>query len=352
MNATPTLRERVEALLEARRAGRPPLEPRLLAQPAHLTCPATVWKYVEGAVAARAPSLVMLDLEDSIPRGDAEALRLGQEQTVRALRDLDWGRKLRFFRPRGLALDPGFEDVLAVVPAAGAALEGLVYPKVEGPEEVALLDEALAEAEARAGLAEGHVKVELLVESVLAEERLDDIAAATGRLAGLIFGAFDYWGSMGLRREAYRPDHPLVMDARVRIAKAAARAGVPAIAEMTLTYPTKNKPEAERRAALEECRRDAELARDCGFSGKWTGMPAQAEVVLEVFRLPQAEIDAAVAEVRAYAEAERAGRGAVMIGGRMADRATDRINRALLERAHALGQLPEAIARELLGPSR
>ena len=335
------------ALVAARRAARRELPPRWLAQPAHLTCPATVWKYVVSAVAAPAASLVMLDLEDSIPRGDDGALALGRESVVRALTELDWGGKLRFFRPRGLELDPGFEDVAFVLARAGAVLDGLVYPTVEGAEEVRLLDEALGRAEEAAGLERGAVRVELLVESVRAEPRLDEIAGATGRLAGLVFGAFDYWASLGLPPDRYRPDHPLVADARCRIVKAAARAGVPAIAEMTLSYPTRDKSEAERKAALDECRRDAELARDCGFEGKWTGMPAQAEVVREVFRLPRDAVERAVERVRAYAEAERAGRGAVMIDGRMADRATDRIDRALLERARALGELDPRTAADL-----
>jgi citrate lyase subunit beta/citryl-CoA lyase len=342
---TTPIEDRATSLLQDRAHGLE-LSPRWLAQPVHLTCPATVWRYVEKAVVTPAASLVMLDLEDSIPRGDDEALARGRANIVRALGDLDWGPRLRLFRPRGLALDPAFEDVDRIV-RSGAHLDGLVYPKVDGPEEVALLDEALDEAEAAAGLPPGRIRVELLVESVHAEERLDEIAEASSRLAGLIFGAFDYWGSMGLPVDRYRPDHPLVMDARCRIVKAATRRGVPAIAEMTLEYPTRDKSEEARRAALALCRADAELARDCGFAGKWTGMPAQCEVVLDVFRIRTEAIDRAISQVRAYAAAERRGRGAVMIDGRMADRATDRINRALLERARALGQLSPTVAEEL-----
>lgn len=347
MGTSGSIEERARRHLAAGRSDRRGLSPRWLAQPVHLTCPATVWKYVDKAVATAAASLVMLDLEDSIPRGDAAALEQGRANVVRGLAELDWGATLRFFRPRGLALDPGFEDVAEVVSQAGGHLDGLVYPKVEAAEEVRLLDEALGEAEKEAGLLEGAIKVELLVESVHAEEQLDLVAAASPRLRGLIFGAFDYWSSLGLSPESYRPDHPLVMDARCNVVKAAARAGVPAIAEMTLSYPTASKSAAERAAALDECLRDAELAKDSGFQGKWTGMPAQAEIVESVFRIPREAIERAVAHVRAFAEAERAGRGAVMIGSKMADRATDRMNRTLVGRALALGQLDPEIAEEL-----
>ncbi len=338
-------RERAEALL-ASRGGRE-LPPRFWTQVTHLTCPAPVWRYVQNAVERARASLVMLDLEDSIPRGDERALCRGRDNVVRALNELDWGEKLRFFRPRGLELDPAFEDIREVVARAGRRLEGLIFPKVGGPEEVRLLDEVLTEAEAAGGLEPGGIRVGILIESATAEARLDELARSSDRLVALILGAFDYWSSLGLRRDLYRPDHPLMMDLRCRLVKAASRAGVPGIAEMTLRYPTRDKGPAERRAALDECRRDAELARDLGFEGKWVGIPAQAEVVHEVFRLSSEEIARAAAEVRAFARAEAEGLGAVMIDGRMADRATDRLNRTVLQRAYRLGQLDEGVATEL-----
>lgn len=340
-----SVRERAEALRAERGPAEVPL--RFGTQVTHLTCPATVWRYVERAVTRTRASLVMLDLEDSIPRGDDEALRRGRDNVVRALCELDWGDRLRFFRPRGLALDPGFEDVRHVVARVGRRLDGVIYPKVHGPEEVRLLDEVLCGLETDHALDPGSIKLEVLVESVQAEVRLDEVARCSERLVGLVFGAFDYWGSLNLSPDLYRPDHPLVMDLRSRLVKAAARAGLPAIAEMTLRYPTRDQSEEARQAALDECRRDAELARDMGFAGKWVGIPAQIEVVHEVFRIRAGELRRAIEHARAFRAAEAEGLGAVMIDGRMADRATDRLDRLLLLRALRLGQLDAEVAREL-----
>lgn len=338
---------RVRAL-RARRSGRRlSLPPRFLNQMTHLTCPATIWRYVEGAVTRAPASLVMLDLEDSIPRGDTEALERGREQVIRALNELDWGSKLRFFRPRGFELDPEFTDLFEVVSHAGARLEGVIYPKVDSAAEAALVDEALSEAESEAQLEPGRIRLEFLIESIEAEGNLEEIAHATPRLSGLILGAFDYWSTLGLSPEEYHPGHPLLQDLRIRLVKEAARAGVPAIAEMTVNYPTRDKPESERRAALEACRRDAELAKQYGFLGKWVGIPAQIEVVHEVFRLAASEVALAVERVRAYGEAARTGRGAIIHDGEMMDRANDRMNRGVLHRALAQGQLPLEIAEEL-----
>ena len=52
-------------------------------------------------------------------------------------------------------------------------------------------------------------------------------------------------------------------------------------------------------------------------------------------------------EAKAFLEAERKGLGATMIDGKMADRATDRINRVALKTAFALGKLDAKTASEL-----
>ena len=344
---TRAARERNQGTLKRYREQIIELDPRYLLQMAHLTTPATVWRYVEGAVTRSKANLVMLDLEDSIPRNNQELLEQGRANVIRALNELDWGARLRFFRPRGTELDPGHEDIAAVVEQAGARLDGLIYPKIETADEVRSIDETLAALEGRLGLRAGRIRIEPLIESVAAEANVFDIARSSARLAGLVFGSYDYWASLGLRASSYRADHPLINQARASIVKAAASVGVPAIAEMTTNYPTRDKSEEERRAAMEEFRRDATLARDFGFAGKWTGIPEQTAMAVEIFQVPDDEISRAVEEARTFLEAERQGRGATMIGGKMADRATDRVNRNTLKVAYALGRLDEEMAKEL-----
>jgi len=338
--------ERNERIIENYRARAIELEPKYMLQMAHLTTPATVWKYIEGAVTRSSANLVMLDLEDSIPRDSPDLLAEGRANVIRAFNELDWGQKLRFFRPRGLDLDPGHEDIAAVIEHAGAKLDGLVYPKIESAEEVRSIDATLLALETELGLAMGSIRLEVLIESATAEERVFEIVAASRRLVGLVFGSYDYWASLGLGADAYRHDHPLINQARGRIVKAAASAGIPAIAEMTTNYPTRDKSEEDRRLAIEEFRRDALLARDFGFAGKWTGIPEQAALAVELFRISDEEIDRALEQAKLFRRAEASGRGAAMIGGRMADRATDRINRATLKTAYALGRIDEGTARE------
>ncbi len=340
-------RERNTKLLALEKERVIDLEPKYLVQMAHLTCPATVAKYVETAATKSLANLVMLDLEDSIPRGNEELLKQGRDNVVRALNELDWGRRIKFFRPRGLALDPGHTDIAYVVAAAGKNLDGLIYPKIESAAEVHSIDQTLTALEELHGLPKGKIKIEVLIESANAEEQVFEIARSSKRLVGLIFGAFDYWGSLRMVGVPYRTDHKLVDHARARIVKAAASVGIPAIAEMTLNYPTKEKTPEEQKAALDECRADAEYAKEAGFRGKWTGIPAQTQIALDVFSIPDTVIAEAIEAAKIFLEAEREGRGAVMIKGKMSDRATDRIYRVALKTAYALGRLDETTAKEL-----
>jgi citrate lyase subunit beta/citryl-CoA lyase len=323
------------------------LPPKYMVQMAHLTTPATVAKYVETAATKSAANLVMLDLEDSIPRGNEGLLKQGRDNVVHAVNDLDWGRRLRFFRPRGLALDPGHTDIIDVVSRCGAKLDGLIYPKIESAAEVISIDHTLSSLEEQLGLPKGKIRIEVLIESANAEEQVFEIARSSKRLVALIFGAFDYWGSLRMIGEPYRTDHRLVDHARARIVKAAASVGIPAIAEMTLNYPTKEKSEAEQKEALAECKRDAEYAKAFGFRGKWTGIPAQTQIALDCFSIGDDVIAEAIEAAKLFLQAEREGRGAVMIKGKMSDRATDRIYRVALKVAYALGRLDEATAKEL-----
>ena len=121
-----------------------------------------------------------------------------------------------------------------------------------------------------------------------------DIARSSRRLVGLVFGSYDYWASLGHGAAGYRADHPLINQARGAIVKAAASVGIPAIAEMTTNYPTRDKTDEERRAAIEEFRRDALLARDFGFAGKWTGIPEQSAMAVEIFQIADEEIARAI----------------------------------------------------------
>jgi citrate lyase beta subunit len=322
----------------------------------------------------RAAPLVMLDGED------AQALRpdvidAGLANVADLLSESGRGPTpggLRFFRPPGFALQTTSRDLLVLLDdlarrsvESAFPLDGIVFPKIEHPEQVDLLYGHLDAAERDLDLAPGSVRVGLLIESGWAIGNLAELARrAAPRLSSLIFGLVDF--SADLRLDVIRNDHPIVDWARALIVAIAGGVGVPAIDGMTVDYPVADASldlaaNAERfLARMRLVYDDACRARALGMAGKWVGHPAQLFAVLLAFdqRFNQAQLEVETAKLAAYRQAvEVAGRGATMIGGVMSDRATDRHARSVIrqavatghfspERAHAIGVISDAELHE------
>ena len=267
---------------------------------------------------------------------------------IRAFNTLDWGSRLRFFRPRGLALDPAHEDIAAVVAAAGKNLDGLIFPKTETPDEVRSIDATLTALERKHGLPEGKISIQVLIESVSAEEQVFEIARSSRRLVGAHL--------RGVRLLGFAPHDRRALPHRS--SAGGSRAGAHREGGGQRQHPGDRRDDAQLPDEGEVARprrpprstsagRTPSCARSFGFRGKWTGIPAQTEIAIEVFSIDPAVIERAVTAAKAFLEAESKGLGATMIDGKMADRATDRIDRVALKTAFALGKLDGATAAEL-----
>ena len=172
----------------------------------------------------RAP-LVMLDAEDALALTD-EAVEQARTDAADVLLEADWSgrgpRTLRFYRPPGLALGSTARELYGLLwrltersSDGTIPLDGIVFPKVEHPEEVDLLHGMLTEAERALGLPLGGIRVAYLVESGWAAAQLPAIAQrAADRLCALVFGLADYSADIGLRSIAN--EHPLADWARPR----------------------------------------------------------------------------------------------------------------------------------------
>jgi citrate lyase subunit beta/citryl-CoA lyase len=303
----------------------------------------------------RRSPMVMVDAEDaladtpeSVERGRADAIEvLGHAEA-----GADGPRSLRFFRPPGLNLETTASELYAVlwglVERHGPddlPLDGIVFPKIEHPEEVGLVHDLLTDAEMALGIAPGRIRTAYLIESGWAASQVGAIALqASDRLCALVFGLADYSADLGLPE--ITNDHPFADWARAEIVNVAAGVGVPAIDGMTLRYPVADPAldaAANRERFLERMALvydDAVRARRLGMLGKWVGHPAQLFAVLLAFdrAFTSAALEEEAAKLASYAEVVHAGKGATMIGGIMSDRATDRHARELLRQATALGR--------------
>ncbi len=275
-----------------------------------LTCPAHSLKMMAKAAASSADE-VILDLEDSCAVSQKVEAR---KTLVEALKTLDFKGKIRAFRPNNVRTRFFYRDVIDVVEQAGANVDVLVLPKALGPEDVLFADRLLCQIEENAGLPQGKIKIEALIESASGVLRAAEIAACTPRMAGLIFGIADYAGDIGAK-ELTTEQFSVYHYPKAHTIAAARAAGIDVIDNVTLQFRD-----------LAQCRKDAEQASRMGFDGKWAIHPSQVEVINDVFTPSGQELDRALAILEAYRKADvEAGQGAIVFGDEMVDAATLRV---------------------------
>ena len=289
-----------------------------------LAVPASNRKMVEKALATEADA-VFLDLEDAVAPGRKVGAR---EDVVRALGELDWGGRPTLFRANALDTRWFYRDVVEVAEGAGAALDAVLVPKVNRPEDLYAVAVLLHGIELEKGIEPGKIGLEAQIETAEGLANADAIARATGRLRALHFGPGDFAASLGMPQtslgtrdewdEAY-PGHRFGY-AMQRIVVAARAAGLRAL----------DGPVADHRDE-EGLREACRMARALGFDGKWCIHPAQVPVVNVVFSPTEEEIAWAKKVVRAYEVANAAGSGAVSVDGQMVDAASIRMAQRTLD---------------------
>ena len=246
---------------------------------------------------------------------------------VRAIKELDWRGRPTLFRANALDTQYFYRDPIEVVEEAGDALDAIMVPKVNRPEDLHVVSTLLSQLELATRLEPGTIRVEGQIESAEGLLNANAIARASDRLTALHFGPGDFAASLRMPQtsigtmdewdEVY-PGHR-VHYAMQRIVVAARAAGVRAVDGPVADYRDK---EGLRKSSL--------LARSLGFDGKWCLHPAQIGTVNDVFSPTEKEVEWAKKVVDAYEEANATGSGAISIGGQMIDAASIRLARNTL----------------------
>ena len=263
--------------------------------------------------------VILVDLEDSVPPAEkARARALAQEWVPKL------ARKGRRVMVRVNSLDTGLtqEDLSAVV---GSGLDGISIGKVESAWDIRETDRIITALEPAAGLGPGRIKVVPWIENARAVIAAPQIATVSHRVVAIAFGAEDYANDMGVQRtdageEVYFPR------AMVPVAARASR-----VASLDSPFVRFRDPEG--------LRRDAEMSRRLGYTGKLAIHPDQLEIINEIFSPSIEEVDYARQVVEAWRRAEAEGRGSVDLNGRMVDV-------PVLKRAQNLLDLADAIASQ------
>jgi citrate lyase subunit beta/citryl-CoA lyase len=263
---------------------------------------------------------IMLDIEDGVAPNEKDAARnnigesLGREKSP--------GSPARFVRINAIGHTRMDADLEAVV---RPGLEGIVCPKVDTIEEVRTVDAILNDKEPKNRLAKGTVKLLIAIESPRGLLNAHAIAAASPRVAGLLFGAEDFGREIGLPavREGEARD---LIYARSSIVVAAAAAHVQAVDGVWV--------DLNDSAGLLGF---AKQSRRLGFSGMSCIHPAQVDAINTTFSPTAEEIDYCQKVLQAFEEANARGDGSIAFGGQLIDRPIVERARRTIDMARSLG---------------
>ena len=262
-----------------------------------LYVPANVERFIDKAHTRGADGII-LDLEDSVPPSEKTAARESLQRSAERVGRAGADVLVRINRPLALAV----RDVEAAV---SPAVRALLLPKLEGPDHVRLLAELVDGLETERGMPIGHTRFGAMVESASAFFQMERIASAHPRIAALMIGGEDLALSLGMAPE---PDTLLYPKQQSVIAARAA--GVLPLGLMGTVADYQD---------LDAVREDALRSRRFGMEGASCVHPSVVPVLNQVFTPAPGEVAAARRIVEAYEAAERAGRGAIEVGGRMVD---------------------------------
>ena len=275
--------------------------------------------------AASEADAVCLDLEDSVLPDEKATARAN---VIRALHDVDFGPRVRMVRVNALDTEYIGQDLTEMMKAAGDRVDVIMVPKVASAADVEFVDGVLTKIEAASGAATP-VGLEAQIESAAGFLYVREIARASARLEGLIFGPGDFAASMQMpassigeldEYDAVYPGHRY--HAVMLTIVAAARAnGLRCMDGPYAGYK-------DTTGLIRAC----QMARALGFDGKQCIHPTQLATVNAQFSPSAAEVARASALVQAYETAVAEGRGAASYDGRMIDAASLRMAQVILRR--------------------
>lgn len=265
-----------------------------------LFVPAHEPRKVEKAMAAGSDA-VILDLEDAVPDSQKQAAR----GAVAAIAPSSTGPE-RWVRVNSDARHFGGD----LHTLNWQTLTGAVLPKAEHPDTVRRLEAA------------GAKRIILIIESAAGVDALPDLVRSSSRVERCALGTLDLSLDLGLLAVDDVDDSELIWHIRAKLVLDSRAAGLQSPIDGVFVR-------LDDEAGL---RRICERAHRLGYSGKLLIHPQQIAVANSVFKPDEAEIDLAREIVEAYEAAEREGRGAIQVRGKMVDRPVVERAKSRLER--------------------
>ncbi|MFN3233201.1 MAG: HpcH/HpaI aldolase/citrate lyase family protein [Alphaproteobacteria bacterium] len=254
---------------------------------------------------------IILDLEDAVAPDAKEEAR---GQVCASVTGGGYGGRELIIRANGLDTPWGEDDIKA---ASAAAPDAILIPKVESAQ---MVHDALDRMDA-AGAPET-TALWCMMETPRAILRAEEIAGASPRISTLVMGTSD------LVKDVHALHTPARLPMLTSLALCILAARAEGLAVLDGVYLDLKNEQGFRDA----CQQGLEL----GFDGKTLIHPSQVAPTNEVFAPDADEVTHAYKIIEAFAEAEKEGKGVVVVDGQL-------VENLHVENAKRLVALAEAI---------
>jgi citrate lyase beta subunit len=240
---------------------------------------------------ASGADMVCIELEDGIAIKDKNEAR---KNTIEALKSLEVKNDVELVvRINCQRTKFGLLDLEAFI-SSGLKVKALMLPKVKTPDEITFIDDLLTDS----GL---DTDLHVIMETNEALENIYDIAHASKRTVALYFGGVDMAAELRVPN-----NYQNLLYARSKLVHAGASVGIDVIDVPYLDLED-----------MEGMKKEAELVRDLGFTGKGSIHPKQINVLNEIFTPPQEEISKAKKILDQFSESDT---GLVVIDGKLIEK--------------------------------
>jgi len=243
--------------------------------------------------------VLLFNLEDGVAESKKD---LARKNVLYMLDQPDPNDHERIVRVNHSDTETGRKDIDAVIPLKP---DGICLPKIENRLQIQAADAAISEKEICHNITEGTVRLHAMIESASGVLHAAEIAAASPRMASLIFGSADFVDDIRCRPGEDRTEFLLAMQMLVLAARAS---GIDTIDAPC--FDIRNRQLLDRESAA---------ARRLGFDGKSALHPDQLAIINRSFDISDEEIAWAEKVLEELDEAERRGKALSVLDGTLID---------------------------------
>ena len=240
---------------------------------------------------ASGADMVCIELEDGIAIKDKDEAR---KNTIEALKTLEVKSDVELVvRVNCQRTKFGLLDLEAFI-SSKLKVKAIMLPKVKTPDEIKFIDDLLTDCNLDTDL---HV----IMETNEALQNIYDIAHSSKRIVALYFGGVDMAAELRVPNS-----YENLLYARSKLVHAGASVGIDVIDVPYLDLED-----------MDGMKKEAELVRDLGFTGKGSIHPKQINVLNEIFTPSMEEISKAKKIVDQFNESNT---GLVVIDGKLIEK--------------------------------